>query len=188
MSIRAYSCAIAIAAVLAVACSQDAQPLSPSAGGSVFSIAGGLERAVKLFDACDPDTFNAVIGPGACIRKGGVTFQNFIAELTQTQKVGAWHFAPTVLTMKEGQSLVAINTGGETHTFTEVEEFGGGIVANLNQLAGVPNVAPECTQLKPGDFLAPGARSSETEDESGVEKYQCCIHPWMRAEVRVSEK
>ena len=90
--------------------------------------------------------------------------------------------------MKAGQNLVAINQGGETHTFTEVEEFGGGIVPNLNQLAGVPNVAPECTQLQPGDFLRPGARSSETEDESGVEKYQCCIHPWMRAEVKISEK
>jgi hypothetical protein len=43
-------------------------------------------------------------------------------------------------------------------------------------------------QLKGSDFLPPGGRSSETENEAGVEKYQCCIHPWMRAEVRVSEK
>ncbi len=39
-----------------------------------------------------------------------------------------------------------------------------------------------------GDFLAPGASSREKEDEAGVEKYQCCIHPWMRAEVRIAEK
>lgn len=188
MSIRLYSCALAIVAVLAVACSHDAQPLSPSVGGSVFAVAGGLERIVKLFDACDPATFNAILGPGACTRNGGVTFQNFIDELTRTRSVGAWHFAPTVLTMKEGQALVALNTGGETHTFTEVDEFGGGIVDNLNQLAGLTTVAHECTELKPGDFLPPGGRSSEVEDEHGVEKYQCCIHPWMRAEIRISDK
>ena len=90
--------------------------------------------------------------------------------------------------MNVGQTLAAVNRGGETHTFTEVEEFGGGIVPMLNDLAGVPDVAPECKQLAPGDFLAPGARSAETEEESAVEKYQCCIHPWMRAEVRIVEK
>jgi hypothetical protein len=37
-------------------------------------------------------------------------------------------------------------------------------------------------------MLRPGATSSEPEDEAGVEKYQCCIHPWMRAEVRVKQK
>src|SRR5262245_6739337 len=122
MSIRTYSCALAIVAVLVVACSHEAQPLSPSLGGSAFAVAGGLERIVKLFDACDPATFNVVLGPNGCTtRNGGVTFQNFIAELTATQKVGAWHFAPTVLTMKEGQALVALNQGGETHTFTEVD-------------------------------------------------------------------
>jgi len=49
-------------------------------------------------------------------------------------------------------------------------------------------VAPECTQLKDTDFLAPNASSSEEEEEAGVEKYQCCIHPWMRAQVRITEK
>ena len=97
--------------------------------------------------------------------------------------------APGVVQMQAGQKLVAINNGGETHTFTEVDEFGGGIVPVLNNLGGFGAPAPECGQLKPSDFLAPGARSVETEDEGGeVEKYQCCIHPWMRAEVRIAEK
>jgi hypothetical protein len=90
--------------------------------------------------------------------------------------------------MRVGQLLVATNRGGETHTFTEVEEFGGGIVPQLNQLTGLTDVAPECTQLAGKDFLAPGASSSEKEEEAGVEKYQCCIHPWMRAQVRIAEK
>jgi len=51
-----------------------------------------------------------------------------------------------------------------------------------------PNVAPECKILEPDDFVAPGATYVENIEESGVEKYQCCIHPWMRLEAHVSEK
>jgi hypothetical protein len=97
-------------------------------------------------------------------------------------------FAPPNVTMRVGEDLVAINKGGETHTFTEVEEFGGGIVPVLNQLTGLTTIAPECQQLAAGDFIAPGGSSRETEHEAGVEKYQCCIHPWMRAEVRIAQK
>ena len=53
---------------------------------------------------------------------------------------------------------------------------------------GVPNVAPECLNLAPGDFVAPGQTFTETEDEEGDEKYQCCIHPWMRLDLHVTEK
>ena len=84
--------------------------------------------------------------------------------------------------MRVGQRLVASNRGGEVHTFTEVEEFGGGNVPFLNNLAGLTTVAPECGQAV---LIASGGSSSETEDEAGVEKYQCCIHPWMRTEVRI---
>jgi plastocyanin len=146
------------------------------------------QHAVTMFDACDPETFNAALGPGTCTRSGGVRFANFLEQLGQHHSVGAWHFAPPEVTMRVGQLLVATNRGGETHTFTEVEEFGGGIVPQLNQLTGLTEVAPECTQLAGKDFLAPGASSSEKEEEAGVEKYQCCIHPWMRAQVRIAEK
>jgi hypothetical protein len=74
-----------------------------------------------------------------------------------------------------------VNHGGEVHTFTEVEEFGGGIVPALNNLAHTPVEAPECKALESDDFIAPGATyESDTEQEPGEEKYQCCIHPWMR--------
>jgi hypothetical protein len=33
---------------------------------------------------------------------------------------------------------------GETHTFTEVAQFGGGLVGLLNDLSGNPVPAPEC--------------------------------------------
>jgi hypothetical protein len=55
----------------------------------------------------------------------------------------------------------------------------------LNQLAGLTTVAPECKRLQPKDFIPPGGTDSDTEEEIGVEKYQCCIHPLMRATIRV---
>jgi hypothetical protein len=141
-----------------------------------------------MFDACDPETFNAALGAGTCTRSGGVRFDKFLEQLAQHHSIGAWHFAPSNVSMRVGELLVASNRGGETHAFTEVDEFGGGIVPELNEAIGLTEVAPECTQLAGKDFLAPGASSSEEEEEAALEKYQCCIHPWMRAEVRIREK
>lgn len=196
MTIRSGSFIVLVAAALAVACEgRSSAPAAPSAllnpGAAATSAGAGqiatnaVQHAVTLFDACDPETFNAVIGPGTCTRSGGVRFENFVAELTRHHSIGAWHFAPSEVTMRVGQQLVANNRGGEAHTFTEVEEFGGGNVAFLNNLVGLNTVAPECAAAV---VIPPGGSSSETEHESGVEKYQCCIHPWMRAEVRVTEK
>jgi hypothetical protein len=150
--------------------------------------AGGHTQAINILDACDPDTFNAALGAGTCVRNGGIRFDNFIELLRRHRSVGPWHFTPPQAGMDVGDVLLAVNNGGETHTFTEVEEFGGGIVPLLNDLTGLTTVAPECNQLQPGDFIPAGGSSSETEDEEGVEKYQCCIHPWMRTEVRIGKK
>jgi plastocyanin len=137
-------------------------------------------------DACDPATFNAVLGEGTCLRNGGVKFDDFIAQLTRLAFAGAWHFAPNNVNAKTGETFLVRNRGGEVHTFTEVEEFGGGIVPDLNALARVPTVAPECQALDADDFVAPGDTYREEIEEAGNEKYQCCIHPWMRLEVHVS--
>ena len=154
------------------------------------SAPGRLEQRVNMHDACDPETFNAVIGPDACIRNGGMKFSRFIELLTKNHVVGPWNFAPNNLTAHAGETLVAFNQGGEEHTFTEVENFAGGIVGDLNDLSQSGPVAPECAALVPGsdDFVAPGA-SYEEEDalEAGeTARFQCCIHPWMRLEVQVS--
>jgi len=152
-----------------------------------MGVGGHAQRAISIFDACDPDSFNAALGPGTCARKGGVLFDNFIDLLRRHQSVGAWNFTPPQASIDVGDVLLAVNHGGETHTFTEVDEYGGGIVPTLNELSGLTTVAPECSQLKPGDFIPAGGSSSETVEEEGVEKYQCCIHPWMRAEVHVGK-
>ncbi|HEX7086780.1 MAG TPA: hypothetical protein VF198_10475 [Vicinamibacterales bacterium] len=146
------------------------------------------ERQVVMMDACDPETFNAVIGPGTCTRPGGgVTFETFIAQLTRHRAAAAWRFAPWTTTVRDGVTFVAVNRGGEAHTFTKVSQFGGGIVPDLNQLSGFTTVAPECTMLAPGDFVPPGGSIRDQVDGSGTVRYQCCLHPWMKLEARVAD-
>ena len=146
-----------------------------------------------MMDACDPDTFNAPppagAGPGTCVRSGGVQFATFLEQLGKHGTIGGWHFAPPDTSAAVGQVFVAMNRGGETHTFTEVEAFGGGIVPPLNDLSHNPVVAPECSALEPDDFVAPGGTYREEPlEHAGTAKFQCCIHPWMRLEVKVAAK
>ena len=112
-------------------------PLSPSTvssgsapGGASTAATRGLpDRIVTMMDACDPDTFNAPppagVGPGTCSRSGGVQFATFLEQLGKHGTIGAWHFAPPDTSAAVGQVFVAMNRGGEVHTFTEVETFGG---------------------------------------------------------------
>ena len=187
-----------LATAFVVACSDSSKsPAAPSAIASLGTHAtapgsaqattlggGRTQSVVDLHDACDPETFNAAVGPGTCVRNGGVSFENFLELLSRHHSVGAWHFSPGQAHLGVGDVLMAVNTGGETHTFTEVEEFGGGIVPDLNQRMGLTTVAPECNPLTL-TFIPSGGSTSEVTDEEGVEKYQCCIHPWMRAEVHI---
>jgi hypothetical protein len=180
--------------VLQSACSDNQPATAPRIGAAASALAADergadLEnhegrRLVSILDACDGPSFMA--NGVACARAHGVTFQQFIAELTNKQTVGAWRFAPPTLTLERGERYSAINRGGETHTFTKVAHFGGGIVPALNQLSGNPVPAEACTPLGPSDFIPPGGISmTDVAGVNGTELYQCCIHPWMRAVVTV---
>jgi plastocyanin len=203
MSIRTCVVALCAAVAVAVACeSRQSLPVSPSVSDQGHTISADSPaqfaakpdqgKTVTLMDACDPETFNAPVpvgaGPGTCVRQGGVRFSNFLDELARKHSVGAWHMAPGQVTIKLGDVLSAFNNGGEVHTFTEVDEFGGGFVQPLNDILGLAEI-PECAQAQAsGAVLKPGESSHEVENDAGVEKYQCCIHPWMRAEVRIVAK
>jgi plastocyanin len=200
MSIRTCLVILCAAVALAVGCeSRESLPASPSVSdrGSTLSIAGRAAsqfaaasdhgKSITLFDACDPETFNdpvTGIGPGTCTRPGGVRFQSFLDQVRDHHSVGAWHMAPGQATIQLGDVLEAVNQGGEVHTFTEVANFGGGFVQLLNDLGGFGSQVAECNPQKV-QMLHPGDSFHETTDEVGVEKYQCCIHPWMRAEIHI---
>jgi hypothetical protein len=201
---RRLTCAVASALipVLLTACTDSSQPIGPTGTAPSLSVAsnshnsgssahmhGGAALNVEMLDNCDPATFNHALGDGTCVRHGqGTPFQDFIAELQKTQDAKAWDFAPDVLELRIGGTILAHNRGGEMHTFTRVAEFGGGIVPLLNDLSGSPIVAPECTTLADDDFVPPGGTYKELVDVAGDLKFECCIHPWMRSVAHVAHK
>ena len=145
-------------------------------------------RVIFALDACDPTTFNQALGPGTCVRSGGgITFQMFLQQLQRLQRAPAWRFAPDDVHARSDDPILVENIGGETHTFTEVAQFGGGSVPQLNQLAGNLTERPECAAGPGPDnhILAPGASFVFTEEDPGTHLYQCCIHPWMHAVLTV---
>jgi len=153
---------------------------------SSVALAGGSHRTVQILDACDGPSFNAVIGPGACARDEGVTFDEFIGQLVSMGRAPAWRFAPDHLKIAAGGTIDAPNRGGEFHTLTEVANFGGGCVPQLNALLGLTEV-PECAN--PGLFVTTGAAPGGTVVTgplaAGTHRFQCLIHPWMRTTVEV---
>jgi hypothetical protein len=128
------------------ACDDAGRPTAPVTVSQ--ALARGEERLATMMDGCEPQSFNAA--DVSCTRSGGVTFQRFLDLLRKHQTVGAWRFSPGTLNARVGQTLRAVNQGGEVHTFTEVQEFGGGRVEVLNTLSGNPVPAPECRNLAQG--------------------------------------
>jgi hypothetical protein len=99
----------------------------------------------------------------------------------------SWRIDPGYLTVKEGTRLRVLNTGGRGHTFTPVASFGGGFVPPIS-FGLAP--APECLAVAPdpSNVIEPGSRALVTELAPGANHFQCCIHPWMRALVKVEPK
>lgn len=163
-------------------------PLFLAVSACKDSLASG--GTIRLEDNCEPASFNAALGAGACLHAssgGGMTLSAFNAELAANHSVAAWYMEPDQMTVREGSTFSVTNTGGETHTYTEVDEFGGGVVPALNAASGNTTVAPECVDAAEFDStaIASGQTKQHTFDERGTEKYQCCIHPWMRQVVTV---
>jgi hypothetical protein len=153
-------------------------------------------RTISIRDDCDPASFNAAFGDGTCVGDGDTTLDEFAAALPQGHE--KWRFNSPQTDTDLGVN--SSNRGGETHTFTEVDEFGGGFIPFLNRPD--EGLAPECVLFDaagnpvPGadDTFAPGlgaqasfvpaGGSTPTQTLSkGTHKFQCCIHPWMRSVV-----
>ena len=181
-----YVLAATVMAALQVGCTdvgRVSEPQSVSAASkTLVAGASGTVRRVEILDACDPTSFDAVFGVGTCIRGGGRNLFDFIDEVSAKGEADAWRFAPGNIEARVGQALLAVNNGGEKHTFTEVKQFGGGLNTILNDLSHNPNVAPECNT---STLIDAGGTQTDELDEEGTELYQCCIHPWMRTTVTV---
>jgi plastocyanin len=138
-------------------------------------------------DDCDATTFNAAVGPGTCVGGGGTTFGDFIGQLVDHKFAGSWRFSPKQVKIDAGQPLVVTNRGGETHTFTQTTQFGGGgIVPPLNEiLFGTPT--PPTFFFGPPNFIPAGGTLNVPASmlTPGTHLFVCIIHPWMEETVVV---
>ncbi len=163
--------------------------------------AGGVER-VDVRDDCDAASFNAVLGAGACDPRfgGGTTFGELGAALAGEKgqramrdgRLLGWRNNPVETELDRDESLHAVSRGGERHSFSRVNAFGGGCVDDLNRALGLPLVGAlgnSCLTVSPEHVHAmpPGStvRISRAELTPGENLYQCLIHPWMHTTVHV---
>lgn len=149
------------------------------------------DKKFRMLDDCEPTTFNAVLGDGACIGNGHTTFGEFIEELEETQDVHTWRNQPSQAHLNVGRPTEIENRGGEVHTFTKVAAFGGGFIPDLNALSGNPVPAPECLDFGSMVFIPAGATeegptAGSSDLPVGTSRFQCCIHPWMRTTIEVA--
>jgi len=145
-------------------------------------------------DECDPTTFNAVMGPDFCknVTLAAFGYATTLSDLVAGAQSGKpspnWDFEPDSISVPQGTVIKVTDQGGEPHTFTEVQQFGGGFLPPLNG-PGETSV-PECT----GGFstvevaktrIIQGSTIEIPNLHKGVHRFQCCIHPWMRVTVNV---
>jgi hypothetical protein len=154
-------------------------------------------RSIDLIDDCDPNDPEWL--PVGCFQTDGdVTEDEFTAFLRSplydnVPPTGAepglflvghpsWRINPGHIVIQAGKQLRIANVGGRPHTFTPVAQFGGGVIPPLT-VGTQP--APECAA---SIVLAPGDKTRLTASGEGIQRFQCCFHPWMRATVRVVPK
>lgn len=173
----------------------------PSRGSAQSSSAAPVQ--IVALDECDPTTFNkptdlppgqAGVGADFCKNVSLPPFVTKFNDLFDKAKKGKpdpnWDFEPDDVTVKKGAQIIVVNQGGEPHTFTEVKQFGGGFIADLN--GGEP-AATECS----GGFtdlavartrILQGSQLQVNGLSQGEHRFQCCIHPWMRVTVDVKDQ
>jgi plastocyanin len=191
-------CTALLALTFAAACAKDSSSRELVAPDASADASGGAsssdddsdgfsgKRHIAIRDDCDPrDPAWAPTG-GCLLRRGDVTFAEFTTEnnsLLAASVVGhqAWRNDPSYLKIKKGKTVRVRNEGGRVHTFTEVAMFGGGKVPSPDLNKGLVT-APEC----PGSRdIPPGGRIEVSGLGVGNHRFQCCIHPWMRAIIKV---
>jgi plastocyanin len=142
-------------------------------------------------DECDPTTFNAVLGPDFCknVALGyATTLSDLLTGAQSNNPSPNWDFEPDSVSVPHGTLIKVVDQGGEPHTFTEVQKFGGGFIAPLN--APGETTAPECvggfsTVAVAKTRIIQGSTIEIPNLSKGVHLFQCCIHPWMHVTVDV---
>jgi hypothetical protein len=142
-------------------------------------------QEIHIQDRCDPASFTAAGIPCVATGRGTVTFPELLATLTpEIGGHGAWRFTRTDTHIDRGEALHITDTGGETHSFTEVDVFGRTFL-DLPTNNALPPGTPVVSPIGDLRFLAAGGSVDVTGLSRGTHLFQCLIHPWMRTTVEV---
>lgn len=190
--------AVLLTAAVIAACGTDSghqrvvAPADRQANGSIATSRSengadddsGENARVAIRDDCDPTDPGWAPTGGCLLRRGDVSFAEFNAELNSPLALSvvghqAWRNDPSYVETFSGRTIRVRNEGGRTHTFTEVAQFGGGKVPPLSK--GLVT-APECPASVD---IPPGGEMTLSNLAPGNHHFQCCIHSWMRAVVKV---
>jgi len=191
-----------VVAIIA-ACANDStpsrQPVAPDAPATIDAAradrgdagdrAPSGTRHIAIRDDCDPHDPRWVPTGGCFLRGGSVTLDEFNGELSSPHSLSvighqAWRNDPSYLETESGRGIRITNEGGRVHTFTKVGAFGGGRVPSPALNMGL-TMAPECpTSVE----IAAGGRMELAVLSPGNHRFQCCIHPWMRALIKVHDR
>jgi plastocyanin len=158
------------------------------------SASAGDTKVIKVKDTCDPATFNAALGPGACVPikgDGGSTeFEELLEQVADDGKAEYYKFSPRKTKVDAGERVVAeFRKGGEAHTFTEVDVFGAGCVDELNVLMGLTGAPVADCGLIESTYIGPQRREIVFDSLStGTHRFMCLIHPWMSSTITVRER
>lgn len=167
------------------------------------SLAKGPDaEEVRLEDRCDKPTWDATFGPGLCQRDAGSVSPEDWQEKMNPKDFGhgAWWINASggrVGTTKidQGDWLRVTNTGGENHTFTNIERyssekgFTGGCIAPLSAPLGLTTLFPgDCGAAIAATTVAPGKTVDFKGLAVGTYHFECLFHPWMRQTVEVRRK
>ena len=149
--------------------------------------ASATRSEIYMSDACSPSFNVALDNPTICNRQGGTPFAVFIQELTQNKSAGAWHFSAPQVHLRAGDSLTVENRGGETHTFTQATQFGGGGIVDALNLVLFGTTTPPTFFFGPPNFVPAGDETTIPAGTltPGTHLFICAIHPWMEETVVV---
>ena len=145
------------------------------------------DNRIAMLDNCDPSDPDWP-APGCFKRGGDVSVAEFFALLTTglgSSLIGhpSWRNEPSYITARSGKTIKVTNEGWRDHSFTKVTQFGGGSIGALNVgLARADGCPASPANLA---LVAPGNSIDIKGLDADLHRFQCCIHPWMRATIRV---
>ena len=164
----------------------------PPSGGVVSADDDG--NKVVMRDDCDPNGWPGPPPGGGCaLEQGDVSNAEFVGELAPPLSLSvighqAWRNDPSYLKIEVGDTVKVRNKGGRGHTFTKVANFGGGRVPPPGPAPGINqglSIAPECANPATSPIVPPGGKTEVSGLPVGNHRFQCCLHPWMRAVIKV---